>query len=173
MPQNSLAPILAAWKLKTGGEELLFRPTVSDRGGRPDLGTSPGFMRPHTLIRHLREALKTCGLPSLTWCEATRHTFASLFVLGGSLEMLRTLMGHNDRALQPPTARPVRRGILPRHGRGSFPTGGRRGSTSAGPGKSQPQNTTTRRDTAEKKLAQLTETRTFGPVAQVDRAAVS
>jgi len=95
MLQNSLAPILTAWKLKTGGEGLLFHPTVADRGGRPELGTAPAFMRPHTLIRHLRDALKACGLPSLSWYEATRHTFASLFVLGGgSLEMLRTLMGH-------------------------------------------------------------------------------
>jgi integrase len=97
MLQNSLAPILAAWKLKTGGEGLLFKPTVADRGGRPDLGTAPAFMRPSTLIRHLREALKSCGLPPLTWYESTRHTFASLFVLGGgSLEMLRTLMGHSS-----------------------------------------------------------------------------
>jgi integrase len=97
MLQNSLAPILAAYKLRTGGEGLLFKPTVADRGGRPDLGTVPTFMRPQTLIRHLREALKTCGLPPLTWYEATRHTFASLFVLGGgSLEMLRTLMGHSS-----------------------------------------------------------------------------
>jgi integrase len=95
--QNSLVPILAAWKLKTGGEGLLFKPAVADRGGRPDLGTKPGFIRPSTLIRHLRVALKACGLPSLTWYEATRHTFASLFVLGGgSLEMLRTLMGHSS-----------------------------------------------------------------------------
>jgi len=36
--QNALAPILAAWKLKTGGERLLFKPTFSARGGRPDLG---------------------------------------------------------------------------------------------------------------------------------------
>ena len=139
--QNSLAPILAAWKLKTGAEGLLFRPTVADRGGRPDLGMAPAFMRPHTLIRHLRDALKTCGLPPLTWYEATRHTFASPFVLGGgSLEMAAHPHGaqfrDHDRALQPPTARPVRRGILPCHGRGPFPTGGRRGSTSAGPGKS-------------------------------------
>ncbi|MGB8298051.1 MAG: site-specific integrase [Polyangia bacterium] len=97
MLQNSLAPILAAWRLKTGGEGLLFKPKVADRGGRPDLGTAPAFMRPSTLIRHLREALKTCGLPPLTWYSCTRHTFASLFVLGGgSLEMLRTLMGHSS-----------------------------------------------------------------------------
>jgi hypothetical protein len=36
-------------------------------------------------------------LPPLTWYNATRHTFASLFVLGGgSLELLRTLMGHSS-----------------------------------------------------------------------------
>lgn len=95
--QNSLGPILAAWKLKTGGDGLLFRPRFATRGGRPDLGTDPGFMRPHTLIRHLRAALKKCGLPPLSWYNATRHTFASLFVLGGgSLEVLRTLMGHSS-----------------------------------------------------------------------------
>jgi integrase len=93
--QHSLAPILAEYKLKTGGKGLLFKPAFSARGGRPDLGTAPGFIRPQTLIRHLRIALKKCGLPDITWYHATRHTFASLFVLGGgSLETLRTLMGH-------------------------------------------------------------------------------
>jgi len=96
--QNSLAPILTAWKLKTGGEGLLFRPTVADRGGRP--GSPPTYQRPHTLHRHLREALKACGLPSLTWYEATRHTFASLWVMGGgSIELLSKILGHSSVAV--------------------------------------------------------------------------
>ena len=35
---KSLAPILAEWKLKTGGEGLLFKPANEERGGRPDIG---------------------------------------------------------------------------------------------------------------------------------------
>jgi integrase len=98
--QNSLAPILAAWRLKTGGEGLLFRPTVADRGGRPDLGAAPAFMRPHTLHKHLAKALKDCGLPSLTWYESTRHTFASLWVMGGgSIELLSKILGHSSVAV--------------------------------------------------------------------------
>ena len=35
-------------------------------------------------------------LPALTWYQATRHTFASQFVLaGGSIEKLSKLMGHS------------------------------------------------------------------------------
>jgi integrase len=97
MLQDALLPVLVAYKVKTGGKGLLFTPMYPRRGGRPKLGSVPTFMRPCTLNRHLRIALKACGLPPLTWYEATRHTFASLFVLGGgSLEMLRTLMGHSS-----------------------------------------------------------------------------
>jgi len=52
-----LAPILTAWKLRTGGVGLLFRPTVADRGGRPDLARPLRFVRPHTLHKHLSKAL--------------------------------------------------------------------------------------------------------------------
>jgi integrase len=93
--QAALAPILAAYRLATGGEGFLFKPAVPGRGGRPDLGSPPGFVRPQTFHRHLAEALKACGLPALTWYQCTRHTFASQFVLGGgSLEVLRQVMGH-------------------------------------------------------------------------------
>ena len=92
---KSLAPIVTAWRLKTGGEGLLFKPANLARGGRPDLGTASTFIRPHTLHKHLAKAIKDCGLPKMSWYCCTRHTFASLFVLGGgSLELLRTLMGH-------------------------------------------------------------------------------
>jgi hypothetical protein len=41
------------------------------------------------------ESFKTCGLPALTWYQATRHTFASQFVLGsGSIEKLSKIMRH-------------------------------------------------------------------------------
>jgi integrase len=92
---TSLAPILAEWKLKTGGTGLLFRPANAEKGGRPDLGTMPTFIRPHTMHRHLHKALAACGLPNMTWYSATRHTFGSCFVLGGgSLELLSKILGH-------------------------------------------------------------------------------
>lgn len=93
--QAALSPILAAWRLKTGGTGQLFRPACAKRGGRPDLGIKPVFIRPHTLHRHLRKALTKCELPDLTWYQATRHTFASQWVIGGnSIEVLSKVMGH-------------------------------------------------------------------------------
>jgi integrase len=90
-----LAPILAAWKLRTGGEGLLFKPACPTRGGRE--GRPPSFMRPHTLHRHLARALAACELSTLTWYQATRHTFASQWVLaGGSIEKLKEIMGHSS-----------------------------------------------------------------------------
>jgi integrase len=90
-----LAPILTAWRLATGGEGLLFRPDRPTRGGQP--GFPPQYLRPQTLHRHLANAIKVCGLPEMTWYQATRHTFASQWVLGGgSIEVLRTIMGHSS-----------------------------------------------------------------------------
>lgn len=92
---KALAPILAAWKLKTGGEGLLFRPAAPKRGGTER--QPPTFLRPHTLHRHFREALEETGLPHLTWYQGTRHTFASHWVLGGgSIEKLAKVLGHSS-----------------------------------------------------------------------------
>jgi integrase len=92
---TSLAPILAEWKLKTGGQGLLFKPANTAKGGRPELGSDPTFIRPHTLAKHMNKALAKCKLPKITWYQATRHTFASQFVLGGgSIELLSKVMGH-------------------------------------------------------------------------------
>lgn len=88
-----LVPVLAQWKLTTGGTGLLFPPVHPLRGGTPDAPAE--FTRPQTLVRHLRKALKTCALPSMTWYQCTRHTFASQFVLGGgAIEKLSKIMGH-------------------------------------------------------------------------------
>ena len=91
--QNALAPILARWKLKTGGVGMLFVPACSTRGGtakRP-----PTFMRPHTLRKNLEDALVTCKLPAISWYQATRHSFASMWVIeGNSLEKLSKILGH-------------------------------------------------------------------------------
>ena len=90
-----VAPILAAWKLRTGGEGLLFKPTCPTRGGRP--GQSPSFVRPHTLHRHLAKALAASGVSLLTWYQATRHTFVSQWVLaGGAIEKLKEIVGHSS-----------------------------------------------------------------------------
>jgi len=94
---TDLAPVLEAWKLKTGGVGQLFRPAVSDRGGRPDLGALPGYVRPHTVHKALAEALKKCELPKLTLYQVTRHTYASQWAMaGGSMEELARYMGHSS-----------------------------------------------------------------------------
>jgi integrase len=93
--QTSLAPILAEWKLKTGGEGLLFKPAHGGGGGRPELGSEPMFIRPQTIHAALAKALKACGLPTMTWYQCTRHSYASLWVLAGhSIERLSKIMGH-------------------------------------------------------------------------------
>jgi len=95
--QAALLPILTAWKLKTGGTGLLFRPACPDRGGRPDLGSPALFVRQQTLHRHLRDALKACGLPNLTWYQCTRHSFASQWTMAGhSLATLQAVLGHSS-----------------------------------------------------------------------------
>jgi len=95
--QTPLAPILAAYRLKMGGEGLLFTPACPGRGGRPDLGSEATFVRCQTLHRHLRKALTDCGLPLITWYSATRHTFASQWVLAGNpIEVLSKVMGHSS-----------------------------------------------------------------------------
>ena len=47
--------------------------------------------------RHLRKALETCGLAEMTWYEATKHTFASHWLMNGnSIEKLASILGHSD-----------------------------------------------------------------------------
>ncbi len=83
---GGLLPLLKEWKLKTGGVGFVVPPLRSD-GERCD---------EHTLGRHIKKVLSKLDLPSLTWYQATRHTFASQWVLGGgSLEKLREMMGHS------------------------------------------------------------------------------
>lgn len=85
---DSLAPVLRAWKVRSGGKGLLFVPTKKAKH-------AARFIDAETLGRHLRTALEKAKLPSLTWYQATRHAFASQFVIGGgSLEKLRLILGH-------------------------------------------------------------------------------
>jgi integrase len=92
-----LAPVLAEWKLATGGKGLLFPPLVAKRGGRPD--APPRFVKEHTLGKRLRAVLDKLKLnrSGLNWYRCTRHTFASQWVIGGgSIEKLAAILGHAD-----------------------------------------------------------------------------
>jgi hypothetical protein len=47
--------------------------------------------------RHLKAALNACRHPAVTWYEATKHTFASHYLMnGGRIERLATILGHTD-----------------------------------------------------------------------------
>lgn len=84
---DPLLPILNAWKLASGGEGLVIQPLRTD-GKKIDKAT-PGT--------YLRAALAELKLeqPGLGWYEATRHTFASQWVMsGGSIEKLKEMLGH-------------------------------------------------------------------------------
>jgi integrase len=84
---DALAPILTAWKLETGGEGRVIPPLRRD-GGKVDK---------HTPGEHLRPVLEELGLArrGLGWYEATRHTFASQWVMAGaSIEKLKEILGH-------------------------------------------------------------------------------
>lgn len=60
----------------------------SDNGGYLDL---------HRIGRAIANALALLELPKMRWYDATRHTFASQWVLnGGTLETLREMMGHSS-----------------------------------------------------------------------------
>ena len=47
--------------------------------------------------RHLAAALRSCSLADVTWYEATRHTFASQWVMEGKpIGRLARMMGHTE-----------------------------------------------------------------------------
>jgi integrase len=87
---DALLPVLKAWKLKSGGEGLVCPPLRCD-GEKVDKGTR---------IAALHAAAKACGLPAIlewekAWYQATRHTFASHWVMAGrSIEELKEILGH-------------------------------------------------------------------------------
>lgn len=87
---DSLLPVLQAAKLKSGGTGLVV----------PPLRHKHAHLRPHTLGKCFKEALaklnaQGAGIPALGWYMATRHTFASQWVMaGGPIEKLREAMGH-------------------------------------------------------------------------------
>lgn len=92
--QDALVPILSAWELRTGGTGLVTPPAVAGRGRRSKTGHA--YLKNATLNGNVREALKACKLPEMSWYCATRHTYASQWVLaGGSLEKLAKTLGHS------------------------------------------------------------------------------
>src|SRR4051812_24554994 len=81
--------------------------------------------------RNLRATLKRLGLerPGLGWYEATRHTFASQWVLsGGSIEKLKEILGHSvvvtERYTHAPPTRALRGPGALHHPTGAQPRGG-------------------------------------------------
>jgi integrase len=94
---DALLPVLQAHHARGAGQGLLFQP---DRPGRRAgrSGTRSRFMIPRTLHAALRGALRACKLPvEMTWYEATKHTFASQWVIGGgSMERLALILGHSS-----------------------------------------------------------------------------
>jgi integrase len=110
--QEDLLPILVEWKLKTGGAGQLFGRAIP--GGRMGEGDTK-FIKSKTLMKHLHRAMdaliKGRVVPKarflhrdregqeihLTWYQATRHTFASHYMMaGGNLAKLQAELGHSD-----------------------------------------------------------------------------
>jgi integrase len=86
---DPLLPILTAWKLKTGGE--------GDARVVPPMRVDGKKLSKQSRGKYLQATLKKLGLdrPGLGWYEATRHTFASHWVIsGGSIEKLKEMLGH-------------------------------------------------------------------------------
>ena len=89
---DSLLPILQAARLKSGGTGQVVH---SERGHGMRVDA-------HTLNRKLKAAIATlneqgANLPDMWWHAATRHTFASQWVInGGSIEKLKEALGHSS-----------------------------------------------------------------------------
>lgn len=92
---DPLLPILTAWKATTGGAGFLF-PSPRQRAKTRHKSDAPSFVRGSTYIEALRKALAALGLPSLTVYQATRHTFASQWVMadGSIAAKLADILGH-------------------------------------------------------------------------------
>lgn len=86
--QDALVPVLQAWKLSTGGRGLVI-PAMRKDGRHVDKRTP---------AQAVRRVLAELGLPPLEpkpWYQATRHTFASHWAMGGrDLRELQEILGH-------------------------------------------------------------------------------
>lgn len=90
----SLKAVLTAWRRQNRSTELVV-PALRYPG---ESGRSRGrFLNWRTVRDSLRDALKSCGLKTMTFYEAGRHTFASQWVLAGnSIYRLMEIMGHSS-----------------------------------------------------------------------------
>jgi integrase len=108
--QDALHPLLAQWKLRSKGEGRVV----------PAMRSDGEFLDSHTLRKHLADVLPKLELPLITWYQATRHTFASQWILAGQgIETLREIMGHSTvqvteryAHLRPDMFGPTHRGAL-------------------------------------------------------------
>ena len=84
---DALLPILTEWKLKSGDAGRVIPPMRCD-GKKIDKATAGNYFRVALGQLELTQ-------PRLGWYEATRHTFASQWVLAGnSIEKLSASLGH-------------------------------------------------------------------------------
>jgi len=83
---SALRSVLLEWQGISATSDLCF-PSTGHRGR---------FVKEHALGRELRAALGSAKLPTMTWYQCTRHTFASRWVqAGGSLAKLAEILGHS------------------------------------------------------------------------------
>jgi integrase len=94
--QDALYPILVEQRERVGGTGLVCPPIMGMRG-KSAAGPRRRFLGEHKMNQMLGEALAALGIEEMIWYQATRHTFASQWVLyGGSLEKLQEIMGHSS-----------------------------------------------------------------------------
>lgn len=85
---DALAPILQRWSDRAVTHAGRVIPPCRARAAHFD---------PHTMGDAFSAGVEPLGLPALTWYQATRHTFASHWVMaGGSLDHLREILGHKS-----------------------------------------------------------------------------
>lgn len=89
--QDDLMPVLRAWKLRSSSPAVVPPLRRRRQGG--------SFMKPQTLWRALRAVRKAAdpALPVVNWYQATRHTYASQWVMSGAdMRELQMHLGHSS-----------------------------------------------------------------------------
>jgi integrase len=86
--QDDLFPLLTEWKLQSTGPRVV-----------PSMRPKRRYLDVHTMGKEIRKALDSFGLMVTPWAkpwyQATRHTFASQWMLGGGeIAKLKEQMGH-------------------------------------------------------------------------------
>lgn len=98
----SLAKVLVAWRKKHPDELLVVPPMLQVKKdgtlvARRNRHGEAKFLNLRTVYAALDAALAACKLPRMTFYEAGRHTFASLWVLRGlDIYKLSSLLGHSS-----------------------------------------------------------------------------